>query len=212
MFNLSMAILLLTGIFPLSFAIKSYLKSRDSKMLVLFLWFAVRIFEAMICFILVKIDQMNLFAYRYFSIVLETILIIGLAQVSLNSKSKIWFLLYLVPIQVLFYQGIVGITPLVEVSRFEINMYYYAISCILMLVLIFGNNTEPHFLRLFQLLFVYHMVVFFYVANLDFILPHKDLMGQTYPFFLAITAIFNLGFAYLIQKNRVAFASVKSSK
>jgi hypothetical protein len=175
-------------------------------MLVLFLWFAVRILEAMICLILVEIDQLNLFAYRYFSIVLESILIIGLAQVVLNSKSKIWFVLYLVPIQVLFYQGMVGTTPLVEVSRFEINMYYYTISCILLLVLIYRNNTEPHFLRLFQLLFVYHMVVFFYVANLDFILPHKDLMGQTYPFFLAVTAIFNLSFAYILYKNRVAFA------
>ena len=212
MFNLSMAILLLTGLFPLSFASKSYLKSRDSKMLVLFLWFAVRILEALTCFVLVKIGNMTLFAYGYFSIVLETILMIGLAQLALNSKSKIWFVLYLVPIQVLFYQGIVGATPLVEVSRFEINMYYYAISCILLLVLIFRNNTEPHFLRLFQLLFVYHMVVFFYAANLELIRPHKDLMDHTYPFFLAVVAIFNLGFAYLIQKNRVAFASVQSSK
>lgn len=201
-----MAILLLTGIFPLGFTFKNYLLSKDSRMLVLLLWFAVRILEEMICFILVKLDQFDLFAHNYFSIVIETILMIGLAQLSLNAKAKIWFVLYLAPIQMLFYQSFVSPTPLVEVSRFEINMYYYAISCILLLILIFRNNTKPHFLRLFQLLFVYHMVVFFYAANLELIRQNKDLMGLTYPYFLAIVAIFNLSFAYILQKNRVEFA------
>jgi hypothetical protein len=56
------------------------------------------------------------------------------------------------------------------------------------------------------------MVVFFYAANLELIRQNHALMDLTYPFFLAVTAIFNLSFAYLIQKNQVALAGVKSSK
>lgn len=212
MFNLSIAILLLTGVFPLLFSFKNYLNSKDSKVLVLFFWFASRYLEVLTGFILIKAGQRNLFAYSYFSIVIETILMIGLAQLSFHSKSKIWFVLYLVPIQILFYQGFVSPTPLVKVSRFQINIFYYAISCILLLILIFKNNAKPHFLSLFQLLFVFHMVVFFYAANLELIRQNHALMDLTYPFFLAVTAIFNLSFAYLIQKNQVALAGVKSFK
>ena len=205
MLNISIAILLLTGFFPLIYSFKNYFSSKDSRMLVLFLWFAARSLEVLTGLILIKAGQRNLFAFSYFSIVIETILMIGLAQLSLDSKSKIWFILYLVPIQILFYQGLISPTPLVKVSRFEINIFYYAISSILLLILIFKKNTKPHFLSLFQLLLIYHMAVFFYAANLELIRQNHALMDLTYPFFLAVVAIFNLWFAYLLQKNKSAF-------
>ena len=61
-----------------------------------------------------------------------------------------------------------------------------------LLLISFKSTRSKSDLRRNQLLLVYHLTIFFYIANLDFIRKSEALTDQVYPFFLSVMVLFSL--------------------
>ena len=121
---------------------------------------------------------------------IETILFIKYAQLHLEWKKSVWRGLYLLTSVVLITE-VYAHGTLVFIS-FYVNMTYQCLATLFLLLISFKSTRSKSDLRRNQLLLVYHLTIFFYIANLDFIRKSEALTDQVYPFFLSVMVLFSL--------------------
>lgn len=189
-YYLLVSILLLSEVIPLILCFFYYRKHKSSKVLLLLLWFLTHFLTDASASLYVEWIGTNTLPFFVISTLLETYLLLRYAQLSLSGSKYIWLLLYLLPL-VVFTTEIFTHNSLHFVS-FYVNMTYQSLVTILLLIMIFKAKQSSSDLKLNQWLLAYHVAIFFYIANLDFLRANKKLMLLVYPYFLGVIVVFHL--------------------
>ena len=184
------AVLLLSKLPPLTLFYLNYREKKESKFLLLFFWLLSHFLTDLTATIVMFWDLMSTLPLFVISTLIETILFIKYAQLYLNWKTSVWRGLYLLT-SVVFIAEVSTHGTLVF-NSFYINMTYQSLATLFLLFISFKSSRSKSDLRLNQLLLVYHVTIFFYIANLDFIRKSEALTDQVYPFFLSVMVLFSL--------------------
>ncbi len=184
------AVLLLSELPPLTLFYLNYREKKESKFLLLFFWLLSHFLTDLTATIVMFWDLMSTLPLFVISTFIETILFIKYAQLHLNWKTSIWRGLYFLT-SVVFIAEVSTHGTLVF-NSFYINMTYQSLATLFLLFISFKSTRSKSDLRLNQLLLVYHVTIFFYIANLDFLQKSAALMDQVYPFFLSVVVLFLL--------------------
>ena len=184
------AVLLLSKLPPLTLFYLNYREKKESKFLLLFFWLLSHFLTDLTATIVMFWDLMSTLPLFVISTLIETILFIKYAQLYLNWKTSVWRGLYLLT-SVVFIAEVSTHGTLVF-NSFYINMTYQSLATLFLLFISFKSSRSKSDLRLNQLLLVYHVTIFFYIANLDFLQKSAALMDQVYPFFLSVVVLFLL--------------------
>ena len=184
------AVLLLSELPPLTLFYLNYREKKESKFLLLFIWLLSHFLTDLTATIVMFWDLMSTLPLFVISTLIETILFIKYAQLYLNWKTSIWRGLYLLT-SVVFIAEVYANGTLVF-NSFYINMTYQSLATLFLLFISFKSTRSKSDLRLNQLLLVYHVTIFFYIANLDFLRKSAALMDQVYPYFLSVVVLFLL--------------------
>ncbi len=199
------SILLISEALPLVFCFYYYRKHKNSKVLLLLLWFLSHfVCDASAC-LYVELVGINTLPFGVISALIEMYLILRYAQLSLSWNKYIWLPLYLLP-SIVFLTEVFEHGTLHFVS-FYLNMTYQSVMIILLLIMIFKAKQSSSELKINQWLLAFHMGIFFYIANLDFLRVNEKLMLLVYPYFLGVIVIFHLSMAihfYTKLKTRYA--------
>jgi len=184
------AVLMLSELPPLTLFYLNYREKKESKFLLLFFWLLSHFLTDLTATIVMFWDLMSTLPLFVISTLIETILFIKYAQLYLNWKTSVWRGLYLLT-SVVFIAEVSTHGTLVF-NSFYINMTYQSLATLFLLFISFKSSRSKSDLRLNQLLLVYHVTIFFYIANLDFLQKSAALMDQVYPFFLSVVVLFLL--------------------
>jgi hypothetical protein len=184
------AVLLLSELPPITLFYLNYRKKKESKMLLLFFWLLTHFLTDLTATIVMFWDLMSTLPLFVVSTFIETIIFIKYAQLYLNWETSIWRGLYLLT-SVVFIAEVCAHGTL-DFNSFYINMNYQSLATVLLLFISFKSTRSKSDLRMNQLLLVYHVTIFFYIANLDFLRKSEALMDQVYPFFLSVVLLFLL--------------------
>ena len=184
------AVLMLSELPPLTLFYLNYREKKESKFLLLFFWLLSHFLTDLTATIVMFWDLMSTLPLFVISTLIETILFIKYAQLYLNWKTSVWRGLYLLT-SVVFIAEVSTHGTLVF-NSFYINMTYQSLATLFLLFISFKSSRSKSDLRLNQLLLVYHVTIFFYIANLDFIRKSEALTDQVYPFFLSVMVLFSL--------------------
>ena len=184
------AVLLLSELPPLTLFYLNYREKKESKFLLLFFWLLSHFLTDLTATIVMFWDLMSTLPLFVISTLIETILFIKYAQLHLNWKTSIWRGLYFLT-SVVFIAEVSTHGTLVF-NSFYINMTYQSLATLFLIFISFKSSRSKSDLRLNQLLLVYHVTIFFYIANLDFLQKSAALMDQVYPFFLSVVVLFLL--------------------
>ena len=184
------AVLLLSKLPPLTLFYLNYREKKESKFLLLFFWLLSHFLTDLIATIVMLWDLMSTLPLFVISTFIETILFIKYAQLHLDWKKSVWRGLYLLTSVVLITE-VYAHGTLVFIS-FYVNMTYQCLATLFLLLISFKSTRSKSDLRRNQLLLVYHLTIFFYIANLDFIRKSEALTDQVYPFFLSVMVLFSL--------------------
>lgn len=184
------AVLLLSELPPLTLFYLNYREKKESKFLLLFFWLLSHFLTDLTATIVMFWDLMSTLPLFVISTLIETILFIKYAQLYLNWKTSIWRGLYFLT-SVVFIAEVSTHWTLVF-NSFYINMTYQSLATLFLIFISFKSTRSKSDLRLNQLLLVYHVTIFFYIANLDFLQKSAALMDQVYPFFLSVVVLFLL--------------------
>ena len=184
------AILLLSKLPPLTLFYLNYREKKESKFLLLFFWLLSHFLTDLTATIVMLWHLMSTLPFFVISTFIETILFIKYAQLHLDWKTSVWRGLYLLTSVVLIAE-VYAHGTLVFIS-FYVNMTYQCLATLFLLLISFKSTRSKSDLRRNQLLLVYHLTIFFYIANLDFIRKSEALTGQVYPFFLSVMVLFSL--------------------
>ncbi len=184
------AVLLLSELPPLTLFYLNYREKKESKFLLLFFWLLSHFLTDLTATIVMFWDLMSTLPLFVISTFIETILFIKYAQLHLNWKTSIWRGLYFLT-SVVFIAEVSTHGTLVF-NSFYINMTYQSLATLFLIFISFKSSRSKSDLRLNQLLLVYHVTIFFYIANLDFLQKSAALMDQVYPFFLSVVVLFLL--------------------
>jgi hypothetical protein len=184
------AVLLLSELPPLTLFYLNYREKKESKFLLLFFWLLSHFLTDLTATIVMFWDLMSTLPLFVISTLIETILFIKYAQLYLNWKTSIWRGLYFLT-SVVFIAEVSTHGTLVF-NSFYINMTYQSLATLFLIFISFKSTRSKSDLRLNQLLLVYHVTIFFYIANLDFLQKSAALMDQVYPFFLSVVVLFLL--------------------
>jgi len=184
------AVLLLSKLPPLTLFYLNYREKKESKFLFLFFWLLSHFLTDLITTIVMFWDLMSTLPFFVISTFIETILFIKYAQLHLDWKTSVWRGLYLLT-SVVFISEVYAHGTLVFIS-FYVNMTYQCLATLFLLLISFKSTRSKSDLRRNQLLLVYHLTIFFYIANLDFIRKSAALTDLVYPFFLSVMVLFSL--------------------
>ena len=184
------AVLLLSELPPLTLFYLNYREKKESKFLLLFFWLLSHFLTDLTATIVMFWDLMSTLPLFVISTFIETILFIKYAQLHLNWKTSIWRGLYFLT-SVVFIAEVSTHGTLVF-NSFYINMTYQSLATLFLIFISFKSSRSKSDLRLNQLLLVYHVTIFFYIANLDFLRKSAALMDQVYPYFLSVVVLFLL--------------------
>jgi hypothetical protein len=184
------AVLMLSELPPLTLFYLNYREKKESKFLLLFFWLLSHFLTDLTATIVMFWDLMSTLPLFVISTLIETILFIKYAQLYLNWKTSVWRGLYLLT-SVVFIAEVSTHGTLVF-NSFYINMTYQSLATLFLLFISFKSSRSKSDLRRNQLLLVYHLTIFFYIANLDFIRKSEALTDQVYPFFLSVMVLFSL--------------------
>ena len=184
------AVLLLSELPPLTLFYLNYREKKESKFLLLFFWLLSHFLTDLTATIVMFWDLMSTLPLFVISTLIETILFIKYAKLHLNWKTSIWRGLYFLT-SVVFIAEVSTHGTLVF-NSFYINMTYQSLATLFLLFISFKSTRSKSDLRLNQLLLVYHVTIFFYIANLDFLRKSAALMDQVYPYFLSVVVLFLL--------------------
>ena len=187
------SILLSSEILPLIPCLIYYRKTKNTKVLFLFLWFLLHFLSDASACLYVELIGINTLPFGVISAFIEMYLILRYAQLSLSWNKYIWLPLYLLP-SIVFLAEVIEHGTLHFVS-FYLNMTYQSLVIILLLVMIFKPKQSSSELKINQWLLAFHMGIFFYIANLDFLRVNEKLMLLVYPYFLGVIVIFHLSMA-----------------
>jgi hypothetical protein len=125
---------------------------------------------------------------------IETFLFLRYAQLHISGNQHVWTMLYTLPV-IVFILEVTSHGTLHFVS-FYVNITYQSLSTLLLMMITFKTKQTTSELTLNQWLLGFHMVVFFYIANLDFLRINENLMLQVYPYFLGVIVVFHTYAAY----------------
>ena len=184
------AVLLLSKFPPLTLLYLNYREKKESKFLLLFFWLLSHFLTDLTATIVMLWHLMSTLPLFVISTFIETIIFIKYAQLHLDWKTSVWRGLYLLTSVVLITEVYAHGT--LEFISFYVNMTYQCLATLLLLSISFKSTRSKSDLRRNQLLLVYHLTIFFYIANLDFIRKSKALTDLVYPFFLSVMVLFSL--------------------
>lgn len=188
------SILLIAELLPLIPCLIYYRKTKNTKVLFLFLWFLLHFLTDASVALYVELSGIDTLPFGIVSTFIETFLILRYTQLQLSGSRYVWLMLYSLPIVVFFLE--VTAHGTLHFVSFYVNMTYQSLSTLLLMMITFRTKQTTSELKLNQWLLGFHMAVFFYIANLDFLRINENLMLLVYPYFLGVIVVFHTYAAY----------------
>jgi hypothetical protein len=188
------SILLISELLPILTSLVYYRRTKNSKVLFLFLWFLLHFSSDFSASVYVELIGTDTLPFGIISTFIETFLILRYAQLHLGGKRYIWVVLYILPVLVFFLE--VNSHGTLNFVSFYVNMTNQSLSTLLLMIINFKTKQNTSELKFNQWLLGFHMVIFFYVANLDFLRTSENLIVQVYPYFLSVVVVFHAYAAY----------------
>ena len=188
------SILLSSELLPLIPCLIYYRKTKNTKVLFLFLWFLLHFVSDASASLYVELIGIDTLPFGIVSTFIETFLILRYAQLHFSGYRFVWLMLYILPILIFFLE--VNSHGTLHFVSFYVNMTYQSLSTLLLMIITFKTKQTTSELKLNQWLLGFHMAVFFYVVNLDFLRINENLMLQVYPYFLGVIVVFHSYAAY----------------
>jgi hypothetical protein len=195
--------LVLIDAFILFTVLRLYLKTKQSLIGILALWFGSRFLSVFLPYIWNSFLGWTTVHIQNFSVLVEGVLMVHFCKLLLAKETKLWRLLYALP--VLLYLTELYLTKLSDALYYVSSVVYYVMVGSLLIWVIQKAKISVVLLRYVYILLIFHMTVMIYIINLSVVLYNSKLLFIVYPVFFTVCVMFDTVSIFYFRKHTQHF-------